>query len=107
MTDTGRFASPAALIASAQVTATAIGDVDGDGIADSIEVLAGTNPSLATDAPSNGGTLTASKIQASFNFASSGKDTLKATLTFTPPSGFDPTGATVIVALGGYTSSLT
>jgi len=43
-------------------------DSDGDGVFDSMEILADTDPDDSTDAPSVGGDVTAEKTNVALNF---------------------------------------
>ena len=77
------------------------GDSDGDGISDTLEDLAGSNPTNPSDAPQIGGSLVTDKVQIALNFATQNKDSLSAKIRLILPTGYTNTGATWAIQVGG------
>ena len=83
------------------------GDSDGDGISNSLEALAGTDPNNATDSPIKEGAVVVDKISAGVSFTSATKDNLTATLRLNLPAGYVNTGAFVAVQFADYSERFT
>ena len=75
-------------------------DADGDGISDTLEALAGSNPGSNSDVPAVGGAVVVDKAAISLNFASQTKDSLKTTMRLTVPSGYKHDGTGVNILFG-------
>ena len=98
--------------ATSQVTMTiapsaVASDSDGDGVADALETLAGTDPSKPSDVPVKEGAIVADKISLGLSFTSGTKDGLKATLRLALPAGYVSTGSSVAIQFADYTERFT
>ncbi|HEY3322998.1 MAG TPA: tandem-95 repeat protein [Planctomycetota bacterium] len=82
-------------------------DTDGDGVPDALEVLAGTDPNNASDAPAVQGAVVVDKIGVSLSFTTGNKDALSATMRLILPEGYINLGATVAVQFADYTEKFT
>jgi hypothetical protein len=82
-------------------------DSDDDGVSDTIEGLTDTDPDDSGDTPALDQVLSVSKLQIKLNFAVPSKDSIKATLDVTLPSGFTAAGATVGVYVAGHSEKFT
>jgi len=81
------------------------GDTDGDGVADILEMLAGTNPALADDKPVQQGAAIMDAFALTLNFAKPNSDALKVALRLSLPNGYVQDGAVYSILLGEHTES--
>jgi sugar lactone lactonase YvrE len=88
-------------------------DSDGDGFPDEIETALGFNPNDPTSTPFGGApagtpeSLFVSQLSISLNFAKPGNDGLQAAGILAVPTGFQVSGAQVVVDIGGVVRSFT
>jgi hypothetical protein len=87
--------------------ASASVDSDGDGVSDALEVLAGTDPNNPSDAPVKQAALIVDKTFIALGFLKTGKDSIKATLRLSLPTGFTTPSATVGVVFGDDSGKVT
>jgi len=80
-------------------------DSDGDGVSDKMELLANTDPNNPADAPPDGGTVTADKVNVALKFSSTGSDSIKTT--YHLPTTGALTGAAISVRLGEVSGAFT
>lgn len=81
------------------------GDTDGDGVADVLENLAGTNPALAGEKPVEKGAAVMDTFALTLNFAKPNSDALKVALRLSLPDGYVQDGAVYSVLIGGHVES--
>lgn len=104
LTDANGSTSPFAVFGRAPQD---ISDTDADGVSNTLEDLAGTSKTDASDTPVEQGAVVADKLDIKLNFTALGRDALKATMRLSLPDGYTNEETEAAVMVGGASKHFT